>query len=692
MLKTLDLRGTSPGVPADLPRPDQAGDDSVAVVRDVLAAVRARGDEALRELTRRFDGIELGELRVPVSEVAAAPGRVDAELAASLRSAAGAIEAFHRRGRAEPRTFVDDGIEIAELLLPVERVGVYAPGGRATYPSSVLMTAIPARVAGVDSIACCAPPGPDGSVPATILAAAAIAGVDEVYRIGGAQAIAALAYGTESIRRVDVVVGPGSRWVSIAEREVRGTVGVPAAFAGPSEVVVVADGSAPVEWAAIDVIVQAEHGPDGFAWLVTWSADVAAAVTEAVERLVAASPRRDGTRAALESGGYAVLVDGPEHAMAVVEHDRAGAPGADGRGCRASRRARAPRRGGLSRSVRAGVLRGLPRRAEPRAADVRDGAVFLGARHGGLPPAQPRHPLQRGGHATRRGRRRDHRRRRGSPRPRRVGALARRQADLERRVRRAGSERPRPVPRCAGAPWSGYHSPQVDVAVRLNTNEAPEPPPAEFVAGLAAAVDGVALNRYPDRRATRLRAAIAGLHHLDASQVFCANGSNEVIQSLLLAYGGPGRSCALFEPTYALHAHIARLTSTAIVEGERNPGYLVDLAELERVLAAGAKSGEGEPAVVFLCSPNNPTGLVEPDETVEAVLGRAPASSSSTRPTSSSPGVPRSSSSASTPTSSCSGRSRRRGRSPRSVSATRSARPRSSRRCSRRRCRTTSTR
>ncbi len=191
-------------------------------------------------------------------------------------------------------------------------------------------------------------------------------------------------------------------------------------------------------------------------------------------------------------------------------------------------------------------------------------------------------------------------------------------------MKRAGGERPRPVPRCAGAPWSGYHSPQVDVAVRLNTNEAPEPPPAEFVAGLAAAVDGVALNRYPDRRATRLRAAIAGLHHLDASQVFCANGSNEVIQSLLLAYGGPGRSCALFEPTYALHAHIARLTSTAIVEGERNPGYLVDLAELERVLAAGAKSGEGEPAVVFLCSPNNPTGLVEPDETVEAVLGRAP--------------------------------------------------------------------
>ncbi len=318
VLTTLDLRGASPDVPSDLPRPDQAGDEPVADVRAILAEVARRGDEALRELTRRFDGVEVGELRVPVSEVRAAPDRVGAELASSLRAAAGAIEAFHRNGLAAPETFAKDGVEITDLLLPVDRVGVYAPGGRATYPSSVLMTAIPARVAGVGTIACCAPPGPDGAVATTILAAAAIAGVDEVYRVGGAQAIGALAYGTESIRKVDVVVGPGSKWVSIAEREVRGTVGVPAAFAGPSEVVVVADKTAPVEWAAIDVILQAEHGPDGFAWLVTWSEEVAAAVSESVTRLVSASPRRDETRAALESGGYAVIVDGPEHAMAVV--------------------------------------------------------------------------------------------------------------------------------------------------------------------------------------------------------------------------------------------------------------------------------------------------------------------------------------------------------------------------------------
>jgi len=161
------------------------------------------------------------------------------------------------------------------------------------------------------------PPGPDGTLPVEILAAAALAGVDEIYRIGGAQAIAALAYGTESVPKVDVIVGPGSKWVSIAQREVRGVVGVPAAFAGPSEVVVVADATTPATWAAMDVIVQAEHGPDGLAWLVTWSPDKAAEVVAEVDRLLARSPRGSETAATLEAGGYAVVVDGPEQAMAV---------------------------------------------------------------------------------------------------------------------------------------------------------------------------------------------------------------------------------------------------------------------------------------------------------------------------------------------------------------------------------------
>jgi histidinol dehydrogenase len=180
------------------------------------------------------------------------------------------------------------------------------------------MTAAPARVAGVPAVALCVPPDADGAVAEPTLAAAAIAGVDEVYRVGGAQAVAAMAYGTETISAVDVIVGPGNIYVSEAKRQVSGVVGVPSAFAGPSEVVVVADASTPIQLAAIDVVVQAEHGPDGLAWLVTWSESVAEEVTDAVARLVAASPRRAEIEATQAEGGYAALVDGPEQAMAVA--------------------------------------------------------------------------------------------------------------------------------------------------------------------------------------------------------------------------------------------------------------------------------------------------------------------------------------------------------------------------------------
>jgi histidinol dehydrogenase len=181
------------------------------------------------------------------------------------------------------------------------------------------MTAVIARVAGVEEVVVCSPPGPDGHVSPPVLAAAAIAGADEVYAVGGAQAIAAMAYGTQSVRPVDVIVGPGNIYVATAQRLVaqEGAVGVPSAFAGPSEVVVVADGSAPADYAGLDLVVQAEHGPDGLAWLVCWSQDVANAVEEAVERFVAESPRRVEVTATLEKGGWSVLVDGPAQAMDV---------------------------------------------------------------------------------------------------------------------------------------------------------------------------------------------------------------------------------------------------------------------------------------------------------------------------------------------------------------------------------------
>ncbi|MEY2464697.1 MAG: histidinol-phosphate aminotransferase [Acidimicrobiaceae bacterium] len=180
------------------------------------------------------------------------------------------------------------------------------------------------------------------------------------------------------------------------------------------------------------------------------------------------------------------------------------------------------------------------------------------------------------------------------------------------------SAKPRPQPRDDVALMTGYHSAQVDVKVRLNTNEAPVPPPAAFVDDLADELRRVEWHRYPDRAATELRAAIAALHDVDPTQVFPANGSNEVLQVLCLTYGGPGRSVALFEPTYALHGHIARITGTAVVEGSRNADFTLDLDEVDRVLRGS------DPTITFLCSPNNPTGLVETEDTVRAVLDAAP--------------------------------------------------------------------
>jgi histidinol-phosphate aminotransferase len=175
-----------------------------------------------------------------------------------------------------------------------------------------------------------------------------------------------------------------------------------------------------------------------------------------------------------------------------------------------------------------------------------------------------------------------------------------------------------PAPRPDLGLREGYHSPQIDVAVRLNTNESPLPPPAEWLDALGGELRRIAFNRYPDREATELRAALADLHHVQPDQVFCANGSNEVLQSLCLAYGGPGRSVAVFEPTYALHSHIAHLTGTSVVEGERRPDFSLDIGVVEDVTRTAL------PAITFLCSPNNPTGLAEDQANVRAVLEQAP--------------------------------------------------------------------
>lgn len=320
MLKRLDLRGRAGSIADELPRPVLTADEPRTVVRQLIADVRTSGDEALLRLTERFDGVTLGALRVPATDLDTAVEDLTPELRAAVDTAIDGIETFHRHQRREMDLIERPGMTIMAYQRPVLRAGLYVPGGRAAYPSTVLMTAIPARVAGVVEIALCVPPDRSlGGIAPSVLAAARLAGVDEVYAVGGAQAIAAMAYGTESIPAVDVIAGPGNVYVALAKQEVAGDVGIAAAFAGPSEVVVVADETATPSYAAIDLIVQAEHGPDGLSWLVTWDEAVADAVCVAGDELLASARRADEVRSTLAAGGYVALVDDQEAALSVVD-------------------------------------------------------------------------------------------------------------------------------------------------------------------------------------------------------------------------------------------------------------------------------------------------------------------------------------------------------------------------------------
>jgi histidinol dehydrogenase len=316
-LARLDLRAFDGDLGDVLTLPEPAGEDIAAPVREIVAAVREQGDTAVRRLTQRFDGVELDDLRVPAEELKDALERARPDFRAALDFARDRITAYHEAQHEPPVAIDDDGLRVRDVVVPVDRAGLYVPGGRASYPSTVLMTAIPALVAGVPEIALCVPPDPSGRVPEATLAAAALLGVDEVYRIGGAQAVAAMAYGTETIRAVDVIVGPGNVYVAQAKREVAGVVGIES-FAGPSEVVVVADDTARADLVAADLLAQAEHGPDGAAVVLTWSETVADAVDAAVGQLLEGADRREEIESTLATGGRIVLVDGPESAIAVA--------------------------------------------------------------------------------------------------------------------------------------------------------------------------------------------------------------------------------------------------------------------------------------------------------------------------------------------------------------------------------------
>ncbi|GEN36428.1 histidinol dehydrogenase [Aneurinibacillus danicus] len=289
-----------------------------AAVLEILQAVKNEGDAAVLRFTEQFDRITLDGMRVTEEEFRQALDEIDSEVRDAIREAAANIRDYHsRQMRQSWMTTQESGTMLGQLIRPLQRVGLYVPGGTAAYPSSVLMNAIPAQVAGVEEIAVVTPPGKDGAVNPGVLVAAYELGVKEVYKVGGAQAIAALTYGTETIKPVDKIVGPGNIYVALAKREVFGLVDIDM-VAGPSEIVVLADSSANPAYVAADLLSQAEHDAMASAVLVTTCRELAQAVQQEVEQQLAVLPRKEIAEASIREHGAICVVDSVEQGLDVV--------------------------------------------------------------------------------------------------------------------------------------------------------------------------------------------------------------------------------------------------------------------------------------------------------------------------------------------------------------------------------------
>ncbi|MFA6267126.1 MAG: histidinol dehydrogenase [Pseudolabrys sp.] len=294
--------------------------DVEAAVRAIIADVQARGDKALFELTAKFDRVDLAKvgLRVTAAEIDAALAACDAEALAALKLARDRIEAYHLRQKPKDDRFTDAlGVELGTRWTAIEAAGLYVPGGTAAYPSSVLMNAVPAKVAGCERLVMVVP-APDGKLSPLVLAAARIAGVDEVYRIGGAQAVAALAYGTETIAPVSKIVGPGNAYVAAAKRVVFGQVGIDM-IAGPSEVLIIADNTGNPDWIAADLLAQAEHDVSAQSILITDDASLAAQVEKAVEAQLRTLPRAAVAAPSWRDFGAIIMVGKLDDAIALTD-------------------------------------------------------------------------------------------------------------------------------------------------------------------------------------------------------------------------------------------------------------------------------------------------------------------------------------------------------------------------------------
>ena len=616
------------------PEQDQGIEQAVSAI---LADVQARGDEALMDYTRRFDRLEVHEaagLRLSQAELQAALDGLPALERQALERAAERIRRYHEHQRASSWMYTEaDGTRLGQRVLPLDRVGLYVPGGKAAYPSSVLMNAIPAQVAGVKELVMVVPT-PDGVRNPAVLAAACLAGIQEVYTIGGAQAVAALAHGTRSIRPVDKIVGPGNAYVAEAKRRVFGTVGIDM-IAGPSEILVVSDGSVPADWVAVDLFSQAEHDEMAQAILISPDAAFLDAVAEAIARLLPGQPRRAVIGKSLADRGALIHVRSMQEAAELVnrvapEHLELAVRDVDGLladirhagaifmgrwGCEALGdycagpshvlpTMRTPRfssplgvydfqkRSSLIEPSAAGAdhlakVAATLARAEGLEAHAQSAEYRLGGE--GVNAAVAGQVASDGGVA-----------------PAAAGAVSPAQiaARVERHVRPD-------VQRMAA-----YHVADATDAIKLDAMENPWRLPGALQAELAQRLAALAINRYPSGNTyTALKQAIARHDVLDGIDgLVLGNGSDELISLLCQLVAQPGATIMAPAPSFVMYEMGARLAGVGFVPVPLRPDFSLDREAMLQAIETH------RPALVFLAYPNNPTGNLFDADDVRAIL------------------------------------------------------------------------
>jgi len=586
-----------------LDRAAKSTDDIAPAVSVIISDVRARGDEALRELALRLDGAALDALEVPRAEWERALASLDADVRSALEQAARNIAAFHSAQL--PRPFEAEttpGVRLGRMAQPLRSVGVYAPGGRAAYPSSVLMGAVPARVAGVETVIVCSPPGPNGIPSDEVLAACAIAGADRVFAIGGAGAIAALAFGTQSVQRVDKIVGPGNAWVTEAKSQLNGVVATDAP-AGPSEILIIADDTADATIAAAEMIAQAEHDPAAACVLITPSQRLLDDVAREINRIVESQPRHAIIDEALRTRGALLCTSdideavrfaeayAPEHLLLLTAEPRAllpriraagtiflGAPSSVAFGDYMTGANHVLPTGGLARAWSGLSTSDFMRwttwqELTPTAASNMSAATSTLALAEGLP----------------------------------AHALA---AQLRAGSRQSDTREPMAF-RASYCTLTTYDPGRVPCRVDLsdNTNLFGAPPSAVNALN---SIESRGITRYPDVYAQSLKRALAAINNVGPENITTGCGSDDVIDSAFRAFCDEDASIACTTPTFGMIPSFASMNSARLIEVPLGQDFDLNVGPLIDASAA----------VTYLCRPNNPTGTQFGRTAVERIAGQ----------------------------------------------------------------------